>query len=322
MKTLAFSLSLLVLVSLAARANEPSNTTEWASKIDPRVLQFAAESATGETDFIVFLKEQADVSAAAKLKTKLEKGTYVFQKLTEIAQRTQSAMLRSLDAQGIRHQSFWVANMVLVHGNSNVIQQMAQRSEVGHVFANPKVHFQNAFSELEPQPHDPLAIEPGVNFIHAPSVWALGYTGQGVVVGGNDTGYRWTHNALKNHYRGWDGTVADHNYNWHDSIHSGGGVCGPDSAVPCDDDGHGTHTMGTMVGFDGGTNQVGVAPGAQWIGCRNMDQGNGSCLRPIPSASSFSSRRPIPPEEILILRRRRTCSTIHGVVRRVKVALR
>ena len=34
--------------------------------------------------------------------------------------------------------------------------------------------------------------------------------------------------------------------------------------------------MGTMVGDDGGSNQVGVAPGAKWIGCRNMDQGNGT----------------------------------------------
>ena len=43
--------------------------------------------------------------------------------------------------------------------------------------------------------------------------------------------------------------------------------------VPCDEYGHGTHTMGTMVGDDGGSNQIGMAPGAKWIGCRNMDNG-------------------------------------------------
>jgi subtilisin family serine protease len=31
-----------------------------------------------------------------------------------------------------------------------------------------------------------------------------------------------------------------------------------------------------MVGDDGGANQVGVAPGAKWIGCRNMNGGNGT----------------------------------------------
>jgi subtilisin family serine protease len=45
--------------------------------------------------------------------------------------------------------------------------------------------------------------------------------------------------------------------------------------VPCDDDlaiAHGTHTTGTAVGSDGGENQIGMAPGARWIACRNMDQ--------------------------------------------------
>src|SRR5881392_1413226 len=68
---------------------------------------------------------------------------------------------------------------------------------------------------------------------------------------------------------------ADHNYNWWDAIHSGGGVCGPNNQAPCDDSGHGTHTTGSTSGDDGTGNQIGVAPGAQWIGCRNMDQGNG-----------------------------------------------
>ncbi len=93
-----------------------------------------------------------------------------------------------------------------------------------------------------------LAAEPGISYVRAPQIWNLGYTGQGVVVGGADTGYRWTHAALKNAYRGWNGTTASHDYNWHDSIHSGGGVCGANSAAPCDDQGHGTHTMGTAVG--------------------------------------------------------------------------
>jgi subtilisin family serine protease len=240
------------------------------------VLQFSEQAASGETDFLVVLNEQADLSGAARLTNKTAKGTYVFQKLSEVATRTQAPVLRLLESQGVAHQSFWVANMIRVHGNMSVIQQMAQRDEVAHIYANPQVHFEEPTLELGPVPAGLDAPEPGVSSIRAPQVWALGFTGQGVVVGGNDTGYRWTHNALKGQYRGWNGTVADHNYNWHDSIHSGGGVCGPDSPQPCDDDGHGTHTMGTMVGTDGGTNQIGVAPGAKWMGCRNMNEGVGT----------------------------------------------
>ena len=274
-KTLVCSLCLLAFGAWTTRADEHPNSPDWTRKVDPPVLQFAAQAASGETDFLVVLTEQADLSGAAKLTTKLAKGTYVFQKLTEVATRTQSPVLRLLESQGIAHQSFWIANMIRVHGNMSVIQQMAQRDDVAHIYANPRVHFQEPTIEFA-APAAIDAVEPGVSLIRAPQVWALGFTGQGVVVGGNDTGYRWTHNALKGRYRGWNGTVADHNYNWHDSIHSGGGVCGPDSAQPCDDDGHGTHTMGTMVGTDGGANQIGVAPGAKWMGCRNMDQGNGT----------------------------------------------
>ena len=49
--------------------------------------------------------------------------------------------------------------------------------------------------------------------------------------------------------------------------------------APCDDDTHGTHTMGIMVGDGGAGNQVGMAPGARWIGCRNMDEGVGTPAR-------------------------------------------
>jgi subtilisin family serine protease len=125
-------------------------------------------------------------------------------------------------------------------------------------------------------------VEWNLTMVNADDVWAMGYTGEGVVIGGQDTGYDWNHPALINQYRGWDGSTADHNYNWHDAIHDDdahtpeGNPCGFDSKVPCDDNSHGTHTMGIMVGDDGAGNQVGMAPGAKWIGCRNMEQSWGT----------------------------------------------
>jgi subtilisin family serine protease len=71
---------------------------------------------------------------------------------------------------------------------------------------------------------------------------------------------------------------VDHNYNWHDAIGvkvDGKSKCKYNSKEPCDDNDHGTHTLGTVLGSEGETNQIGVAPGAQWIGCRNMDNGTG-----------------------------------------------
>jgi uncharacterized repeat protein (TIGR01451 family) len=106
-------------------------------------------------------------------------------------------------------------------------------------------------------------------------------TGQGAVIGGQDTGYDWDHEALINQYRGWNGSIANHDYNWHDAIHAddpntpSGNPCGFNSPIPCDDYSHGTHTMGTMVGDNGINRKIGMAPGARWIGCRNMEQGWG-----------------------------------------------
>ncbi len=150
-------------------------------------------------------------------------------------------------------------------------------ADVAHLYANPTVHFDEPVEIAASAPDAPAAIEWNITKVNAPQVWAAGFTGQGAVIAGQDTGYQWDHPAIKGKYRGWNGSSADHNYSWHDAIHSGsGGACGLNATAPCDDNGHGTHTMGTMVGDDGGSNQIGMAPGAKWIGCRNMNQGNGT----------------------------------------------
>ncbi len=164
-----------------------------------------------------------------------------------------------------------------------------------------------------------MTIEPGITYTHAPDVWALGFTGQQIVVASADTGVRWTHNALKPHYRGWDGVVADHDYNWHDSIHdSVGNPCGNDSTFPCDDFFHGSHTTGTAIGDDGIGNQIGMAPGAKWIGCRNMDAGNGI---PPDTSNACSGSLRLPGSAVATPTRpkRLTLPSIPGVVRLRKV---
>ena len=162
-------------------------------------------------------------------------------------------------------------------------------------------------------------------------VWAMGYKGQGVVIAGEDTGYQWEHPALKNTYRGWDGTTADHNYNWHDAIHEISPLhndpmpdpslnsCGLDVQYPCDDGSHGTHTMGTMIGEEG-PNQIGVAPGAKWMACRNMERGYGSPTTYIECLNS-SWLPQISTEKILNQRWLRMSSTIPGLAPKWKAAI-
>lgn len=251
------------------------------TKIAPWVLDHTAHGKQAE--FLVVLADQADFSAAYSLPTKLEKGRYVRNVLWNKAQSTQGPIIAMLRARAVEYRSFYIVNMLWVKGDFNLALDLAMRPDVGRIEGNPVIHnnLPTAVPEtITEQLAAPFTVEPGVNYVNAPAVWALGYTGQGVVIGGADTGVRWTHVAIKPHYRGWNGVVANHDYNWHDSIHdSAGNPCGNDSPAPCDDFFHGTHTIGTAIGDDGGTNQIGVAPGAKWIGCRNMDVGNGTPAR-------------------------------------------
>jgi subtilisin family serine protease len=250
-----------------------------ASKIASRVM---ADTAGGDSaSVVILLVDQADVSAAYDMKDQDARGWFVYNTLTEHAARTQLGLQAFLKSEGVEYQSFWAANMIVANADRNLVELIAARPDVARVDSNAPTRWVEdpvvaKFGVAPNKPSAPEAAEWGVLNVNAPQVWALGFTGQGIVVGNQDTGMRWTHNAIKPKYRGWNGVSADHNFNWHDAIHSGGGSCGANTVAPCDDSGHGTHTTGTTVGDDGAGNQVGVAPGAKWIGCRNMDQGNGT----------------------------------------------
>jgi serine protease AprX len=258
------------------------NVALQLGKIAPWVTEHTANGQQAE--FFVVLTDQADLSQAAALPSKAEKGRYVYNALLNKSRTTQGPILQWLRERGLECRSFYIVNGVLVKGTRKVAEVLAARPDVARIEGNP--HIQNRFPQPEavemaaPRLLRPATIEPGINYTHAPQVWALGFTGQDIVIASADTGVRWTHDALKPHYRGWDGQNADHDYNWHDSIHdSVGNPCGNDSPFPCDDFFHGSHTTGTAIGDDGMGNQIGMAPGAKWIGCRNMDQNAGTPTR-------------------------------------------
>jgi uncharacterized repeat protein (TIGR01451 family) len=270
----AVPLAVLGLVVSGWAGSSEAKAQDWMDKVDPWVLSTAG--ANEKTEFLVFLREQASVRGAAALASKEEKGEFVSLALRETAARTQAPVLDDLKSLGAEFRPYWIANMIWVRGDLEVARLMAERPDVLRVSANPTVKLEQLPPDPSADPEAPSAVEWGITKAGAPGAWALGFKGIGVVIAGQDTGYQWDHAALKGKYRGWNGSAANHNYNWHDSIHSGGGVCGANSQAPCDDDSHGTHTMGTMVGDDGAGNQVGMAPQAKWMGCRNMDQGNGT----------------------------------------------
>jgi serine protease AprX len=260
-------------VAWSVRAS-PKRVTR-PENVSPGVWDATADGA--EADFFLLLAEQADLSDAASQPNREARLGYVYDRLREMALRSQAPLRKELVASGSHYRAFYIVNMLLVTGDRVLVERMAARPDVARIASNPRVR--QALPPAEEPAAVPSAastIEWGLQHINADDVWAQGYTGTNIVVAGQDTGYDWDHPALIRQYRGYNGVTATHDYNWHDAIHSGGGSCGADSPEPCDDQSHGTHTMGTIVGDDGAGRKIGVAPGARWMGCRNMDQGYGT----------------------------------------------
>ena len=260
-------------------ADVPSAAATWQSKIHPRVL---ADTAAGQrASAVILLAEQADLGAAYGIRDADARGWYVYRTLKAHAARTQATLRGWLRARGVHYRAFWAANMLVVDADRPLIEALAARADTRMIESNASILGVDDPPLLaQAETIGSAGIEWGVSNVNAPALWAMGYTGQGIVIAVQDSGMQWDHPALQPHYRGWNSSTADHNYNWHDAIHDAvGNPCGNDALAPCDDHGHGTHTTGTTCGDDGLGNQIGVAPGARWIGCRNMDRGFGTPAR-------------------------------------------
>ncbi len=264
------SFILLVLSILVAFALPAALASAASEKIANRVLSETANG--GSTEALVVLSAQADLTPAASLLTKLEKGRFVVNALRKVADRTQAPVIALLRQRGVPYQVFYIVNMIKVTGNRALMEELAARNDVAEIDANPYVRTALPVPTGVDRSVGHNTVEWNIEQVKAPEVWALGYKGEGLVVAGADTGVQWDHPALKLHYRGVKGNKVNHNYNWHDAV--------DETKVPFDPYGHGTFTASEMVGDDGQGNQVGVAPGAKWIACRNMDaSGTGSPAR-------------------------------------------
>ena len=164
-------------------------------KIAPWVTEHTANGQQAE--FFVVLADQADLSGAANLPTKAEKARYVYSTLVDKSQTTQEPILQWLRDSGIQHRSFYIVNAILVKGTREIAEALAARPDVARVEGNPVIHNDlPSPGPVEESPSQPATIEPGITYTHAPLVWALGFTGQNIVIASADTGVRWTHNAL------------------------------------------------------------------------------------------------------------------------------
>ncbi|MFU8853337.1 S8 family serine peptidase [Micromonospora sp. SL1-18] len=244
----------VLAASMLAPLSAPAHADPKA-KIHPRLAKQL--SSAGAVDFWVRFDRRVDLTRASAITDWAARGEAVMAELRQAAESRQRDVRARLDAAKVSYEPLWATNAIYVHrGSAQLAADLAARAEVSSLSATTTYALPEVTATAEPAAD---GVEWGVAAINADDVWQTrGVRGEGIVVANIDSGVQYDHPALAAAYRGKSGAEVVNDYNWYDPL----GACVGGS--PCDDNGHGTHTMGTMAG-DGG---IGVAPGARWIAAK------------------------------------------------------
>jgi subtilisin family serine protease len=248
----------------------------------------------GPADFIIRFTEQADLSPAFSMDWET-RGDFVYHSLLETAESSQVQAKSILDAQGMAYQTFIAGNDLYVFAESQTVNNKLTSSQelilLDQIAVLPEVEFIRATRTYYIDPDvvsppmdsinwagDLLAdhllttvagptamMDWGITDSKADQFWAqFGVKGIGIVVASIDTGVQWNHPALVNQFA-CPGNPSDPAC-WDDPSN----ICGGSA---CDNYGHGTHTMGTMVAGDNPYLPyiAGMAPDATWIACKGCE---------------------------------------------------
>ena len=245
-----------------------------AGFLKPPLDKVLAESTPdSKIKVIAVMADQVD-NEALNLRLKNARATFaqrhyeVINSLQQKASLTQRPLVQFLDAlekegkvDNIR--SFWITNAIAFTGTPEAIRQVAELEYIDNVEYDLPIEL---IEPIKGQFGEPVisSHSQGLDVIHAPQVWAMGYTGAGRLVSNIDTGVDGTHPALSSRWRGNNGHPASQC--WYDPVGN--------TTYPEDYGQHGTHTMGTICGRSQTTyDTVGVAIDAQWIACATIDNG-------------------------------------------------
>ncbi|HJW91842.1 MAG TPA: S8 family serine peptidase [Anaerolineales bacterium] len=208
---------------------------------------------------VVTLKKQADLRGIRGLdrNVRLNAAIQALKATATASQRSLVALLKTRREVGLvqKVETLWIFDGLVVTATREVIAELAAHSDVLRI----------TLDEVNIVPSGPLmtTLETNLSVINASAIWNLGYAGRRVVVANMDTGVDASHPDLAQRWRGGSNS-------WFDPY-------GEHPSLPVDLNGHGTATMGIMVGGDTGGTSIGVAPEAQWIAVKIFnDQGNAS----------------------------------------------
>lgn len=208
----------------------------------------------------ILLSEQSEATnllrEAGFFATKEERRQFVIETLKRQAKTSQAellALLKEMEYDGMVEdiRPLWIVNSISCYANKLAINNLAQRCDIMTVYYLEESPW--IFDEAAtPAPRgDGREITDNLLQVNAPSAWAQGYTGAGVLIALIDTGVRLDHADLSG--RLWDGGTDYPNHGYDFYYHDND---------PSDDRGHGTHVAGTICGTGTSGSQTGIAPEA------------------------------------------------------------
>jgi len=255
-------------------------TWALAGSVDPGLQQILAGKTPEDTvSALVYLRDTVNLSSlTAQLNQERasarRRHEVVVRALQAKAQTTQGRLLELLEGlqsagriQGF--EPFWVDNSIRVDGPPAEIAGLAEHPDVDTVYYNYEIE---SIRPVGTPPMGPAnqneggqrTPTDGLIAVRAPEVWAMGFDGTGILTSTLDTGVDGNHPALHNRWRGLDPLYNGHpQWAWFDPV--------TNTTFPQSFGSHGTHTMGTVCGGAPG-NQIGVAPGCQWIHAAVIDR--------------------------------------------------
>ena len=216
----------------------------------------------GKIKINIILKTQSDATELSKMAdvftTKAERRDFVVNSLKNQAKDSQADLLDYLNMLKINEmvdeiRPLWIVNLVSCYAEESLIDEISQRDDVLSVYRVEEFSLPEDEDVMIPDERGyGREIAENIVKVNADQVWALGYTGEDVLVALIDTGVKLTHADLQG--RLWDGGAEYPNHGYDFYSHDND---------PSDTHGHGTHVAGTIVGTGVSGTQTGVAPGAK-----------------------------------------------------------